>query len=163
MSRIRATAAATALGAFLLVGVGATTAHADNGAGANDHSNSSVVGNAGSGDAIGTVTGNVANTRQTATGSGASNQNNGRAVTGNGGSIGALQGNGHVDARVSDPHVLHQTALPPPGPGVRLPRRAGRASGPRATPTPPAPPGPVDAGSRRGPAWRCADGSAPRR
>ncbi|CAM5406747.1 hypothetical protein AB0F92_39355 [Kitasatospora aureofaciens] len=107
MSRIRAAAAVTALGAFLLVGVGATTAHADNGAGANDRSNSSVVSDAGSGNVIGTVAGHVANTQQTATGSGASNQNNGLAVTGNGGSIGALQGNGNVGARLSYPHVLH--------------------------------------------------------
>ncbi|MFF7990363.1 hypothetical protein ACFZDG_11300 [Kitasatospora xanthocidica] len=107
MSRIRAAAAVTALGAFLLVGVGAATAHADNGAGAIDHSNGSVVSNVGSGNIIGNVHGNVVNTQQTATGSGASNQNNGLAVTGNGGNIGALQGNGNVDARVYYPHVLY--------------------------------------------------------
>ncbi|MFJ9775228.1 hypothetical protein ACIRVF_28935 [Kitasatospora sp. NPDC101157] len=106
MSRIRAAAAVTALGAFLLVGVGAATAHAANGAGANDHSNGSVVSNAGSGNVIGPVTGNVVNTQQTAIGSGASNQNNGLAVTGNGGTIGALQGNGNFDARALYRHVL---------------------------------------------------------
>ncbi|MFH9353448.1 hypothetical protein [Kitasatospora sp. NPDC017646] len=107
MSRIRAAAAVTTLGALLLVGVGAATAHADNGAGVDDHSNSSVVSNAGSGNVIGTVTGNVVNTQQTAAGSGASNQNNGLAVAGNGGNVGALQGNGNFDARVHYPHVLH--------------------------------------------------------
>ncbi|WP_030061010.1 MULTISPECIES: hypothetical protein [Streptomyces] len=107
MSRIRAAAAVTALGAFLLVGIGAAAAHADNGAGAIDHSNGSVVSNVGSGNVIGNVHGNVVNTQQTATGSGASNQNNGLAVTGNGGNIGALQGNGNVDARVYYPHVLY--------------------------------------------------------
>ncbi|MER7672976.1 hypothetical protein ABTY61_31595 [Kitasatospora sp. NPDC096128] len=107
MSRIRAAAAVTALGAFLLVGVGAATAHADNGAGAIDHSNSSVVNNVGSGNVVGTVNGNLVNTQQTATGSGASNQNNGLAVAGNGGNVGALQGNGNFDARVYYPHVLY--------------------------------------------------------
>ncbi|MFD8701538.1 hypothetical protein ACFV1W_02805 [Kitasatospora sp. NPDC059648] len=107
MSRIRAAAAVTALGAFLLVGVGAATAHADNGAAANDHSNGSVVSNVGSGNVIGSVAGNVVNTQQTATGSGASNQNNGLAVTGNRGNIGAVQGNGNFDARVYYRHVLY--------------------------------------------------------
>ncbi|MFI6846031.1 hypothetical protein OG535_17640 [Kitasatospora sp. NBC_00085] len=107
MSRIRAAAAVTALGAFLLVGVGAATAHADNGAGADHHSNSSVVSNTGSDNVIGNVHGNVANTQQTATGSGASNQDNGLAVTGNGGDIGALQGNGNPAATVYYPHVLY--------------------------------------------------------
>ncbi|KJS56939.1 hypothetical protein VM98_04165 [Streptomyces rubellomurinus subsp. indigoferus] len=107
MSRIRAAAAVTALGAFLLVGVGAATAHADNGAGAIDHSNSSVVSNVGSGNVLGTVNGNLVNTQQTATGSGASNQNNGLAAAGNSGNVGALQGNGNVDARVYYPHVLY--------------------------------------------------------
>ncbi|MFD0276607.1 hypothetical protein ACFVHB_22250 [Kitasatospora sp. NPDC127111] len=105
MSRIRA-AAATALGAFLLVGAGAATAHADNGAGADHHSNSGVVSNTGSNNVLGGVLGNAVNTQQTATGSGASNQNNGLAVTGNGGDIGALQGNGNVGAAVFYPVVL---------------------------------------------------------
>ncbi|MFE2721267.1 hypothetical protein [Kitasatospora sp. NPDC059327] len=105
MSRIRAAAAVTALGAFLLVGVGAATAHADNGAGADHHSNSSVVSNTGSNNVIGNVIGNVVNTQQTATGSGAGNQNNGLAVTGNAGNIGALQGNGNVAADVH-PHFV---------------------------------------------------------
>ncbi|MFE5580085.1 hypothetical protein [Kitasatospora sp. NPDC056531] len=105
MSRIRAAAAVTALGAFLLVGVGAATAHADDGAAATDHSNGSVVSNVGSGNIIGNVHGNVVNTQQTATGSGASNQNNGLAVAGNGGNVGAVQGNGNFDARVHYPRV----------------------------------------------------------
>ncbi|MFJ2865047.1 hypothetical protein [Kitasatospora sp. NPDC087314] len=103
MSRIRA-AAATALGAFLLVGFGAASAHADNGAGALDHSNSSVVNNNGSANVVGNVNGNVVITQQTATGSGASNQNNGLAAAGNAGNIGALQGNGNLDAQVHLPH-----------------------------------------------------------
>ncbi|MEU6232534.1 hypothetical protein [Kitasatospora sp. NPDC047058] len=102
MSRIRA-AAVTALAAFLLVGAGAAAAYADNGAGADHHSNSGVVSNTGSGNILGGVVGNVANTQQTATGSGASNQNNGLAVTGNGGDIGALQGNGNVGTAVFYP------------------------------------------------------------
>ncbi|MFB6889668.1 hypothetical protein ACFCX4_10180 [Kitasatospora sp. NPDC056327] len=101
MSRIRAAAAVTALGAFLLAGLG--TAHADDGAGANDHANSSVVSNTGSGNVIGNVFGNVVNTQQTATGSGASNQNNTLAATGNAGGIGALQGNGNLTAPIVPP------------------------------------------------------------
>ncbi|MFJ6773829.1 hypothetical protein ACIQOV_23240, partial [Kitasatospora sp. NPDC091257] len=93
MSRIRAAAATAALGAFLLVGVGAATAHADNGAGSTDHSTGSVVSDAGSGNIIGDVHGNVVNTQQTATGSGAGNQNNNLAVTGNGGSVSGTQNN----------------------------------------------------------------------
>ncbi|MCG6497152.1 hypothetical protein [Kitasatospora sp. A2-31] len=103
MSRIRAAAAVTALGALLLVG--AATAHADNGAGADHLSNSGVVSNTGSNNVIGGVVGNVVNTQQTATGSGASNQNNGLAVTGNAGNIGALQGNGNLAADVFYPVV----------------------------------------------------------
>ncbi|MEU1421232.1 MULTISPECIES: hypothetical protein [unclassified Kitasatospora] len=105
MSRIRAAAAVTALGAFLLVGLGSATAYADNGAGANDHSNSSVVNNNGSGNVIGNVTGNLVSTQQTATGSGAGNQNNGLAVAGNAGNVGALQGNGNLAADVH-PHIF---------------------------------------------------------
>ncbi|MEV0189243.1 hypothetical protein AB0I39_12020 [Kitasatospora purpeofusca] len=102
MSRIRAAAAVTALGAFLLAGIG--TAHADNGAGADHHSNSSVVSNTGSGNIIGNVHGNVVSTQQTATGSGASNQSNTLASTGNAGNIGALQGNGNLAALFA-PHI----------------------------------------------------------
>ncbi|MFI2607320.1 hypothetical protein [Kitasatospora sp. NPDC018619] len=111
MSRIRAAAAVTALGAFLLVGFGAAAAHADGGAGAADHSNGSVVSNAGSGNVIGNVHGNMVGTQQTATGSGAANQDNGLAVAGNSGSVSAVQGNEHgkrgVEARVYYPHVLY--------------------------------------------------------
>ncbi|MFE7591043.1 hypothetical protein ACFU6K_16725 [Kitasatospora sp. NPDC057512] len=124
MSRIRAAAAVTALGALLLVGFGAATANADSGAGAgaSDRSNGSVVSDSGSGNIIGAVHGNVVNTQQTATGSGAGNQNNGVAVTGNGGTVSADQDNtvqhkslrrdaprrdGGVDAQVYYPHVLY--------------------------------------------------------
>ncbi|MFJ7912164.1 hypothetical protein [Kitasatospora sp. NPDC096204] len=127
MSRIRAAAAVTVLGAFLLVGFGAATAHAGNGAGPADHSGAGVVSNAGSGNIVGNVHGTVVNTQQTATGSGAGNQHNGLAVTGNSGSVGVQQSNGGtadpgrgddgnagttqsdrgVDARVHHPHVLH--------------------------------------------------------
>ncbi|MBD0672305.1 hypothetical protein [Streptomyces sp. CBMA156] len=99
MSRFRAAAAVTALGAFLLLGAGAATAHADDGAGsgAPDRSNGSTVNDSGSGNIIGNVHGNVVNTQQTATGSGAGagNQDNGLAVTGNTGSVEAHQNNGN--------------------------------------------------------------------
>ncbi|MGW3043092.1 hypothetical protein ACWC9T_24275 [Kitasatospora sp. NPDC001159] len=49
----------------------------------------------------------MVNTHKTATGSGVSNQDNGLAVAGNGGNVGALQGNGDFDARVYYPHVPH--------------------------------------------------------
>ncbi|GAA1413560.1 hypothetical protein GCM10009639_66930 [Kitasatospora putterlickiae] len=101
MSRIRAAAAVTALGAFLLAGVGA--AHADNGAGADHQSTSGVVSNTGSNNVVGNVVGNVTGTQQTAGGSGAGNQANTLAVTGNAGSIGALQGNGDLPALVAPP------------------------------------------------------------
>ncbi|MET8546026.1 hypothetical protein ABZW03_36155 [Kitasatospora sp. NPDC004799] len=107
MSRLRAAAAVTALGALLLVGFGAAAAHADDGAGAADHANGSVVSGTGSGNVIGTVHGNVVNTQQTATGSGASNQHNGLAVAGNGGQVGGVQGHRGVDARVYYPYVLY--------------------------------------------------------
>nr|BFD92012.1 hypothetical protein KitaXyl93_33720 [Kitasatospora sp. Xyl93] len=106
MSRIRTAAAVTALGAFLLAGLGAATAHADDGAGAIDRSNGSAVNNAGSGNIIGDVHGNVVGTQQTATGSGASNQHNGVAVTGNSGNVGVLQGNGNGDAGAQAPRPV---------------------------------------------------------
>ncbi|MEU1284808.1 hypothetical protein [Kitasatospora sp. NPDC005856] len=84
MSRIRA-AAVTALGALLLAGVGAATAHADDAGSVSD---------AGSGNIIGSVHGNAVDTQQTATGSGAGNQHNGLAVTGNSGSVSGTQSNG---------------------------------------------------------------------
>ncbi|MEU3570950.1 hypothetical protein AB0E96_21385 [Kitasatospora sp. NPDC036755] len=93
MSRIRAAAAVTALGAFLLVGFGAATAHAGNRADAADHADSSVVSNSGSGNIMGNVNGNAVNTQQTATGSGAGNQDNGLAVAGNTGSVSSQQSN----------------------------------------------------------------------
>lgn len=91
MSRTRAITAATALGAFLLLGIG--SAQADNGAGSDNGSNSSVVSNWGSGNVLGSVTGNGNSSQQTATGSGGSNQNNTNAVAGNSGVVGAEQGN----------------------------------------------------------------------
>ncbi|MFE7560214.1 hypothetical protein [Kitasatospora sp. NPDC057500] len=101
MSRIRTAAAVTALGAFLLAGVG--TAHADNGAGADHQSTSGVVSNTGSNNVLGNVVGNVTGTQQTATGSGAGNQANTLAVSGNAGSVGVLQGNGGPAAPVAPP------------------------------------------------------------
>ncbi|GHH70132.1 hypothetical protein ACFRKE_19775 [Kitasatospora indigofera] len=105
MSRIRAVAAVTALGAFLLAGIG--TAQADNGAGSEQHSNSSVVSSVGSGNIVGGVHGNAAGSQQSATGSGGSNQGNSTAVAGNAGAVGALQGNGNLAAKVYYPFVLY--------------------------------------------------------
>ena len=105
MSRIRAVAAVTALGAFLLVGVG--TAQADNGAGSEHNSNSSVVSNTGSGNIVGSVNGNANATQQTATGSGSSNQNNNTGIAGNSGGIGTIQGNGNLSHKVYYPFVLY--------------------------------------------------------
>ncbi|MGW6917374.1 hypothetical protein ACWGB8_26610 [Kitasatospora sp. NPDC054939] len=104
MSRIRTAATVTALGAFLLLGAG--TAQADNGAGAGQHSNSSVVSNVGSGNIVGGVNGNAVGSQQTATGSGGSNQANTTAVAGNSGNVGALQGNGNLAAHVFYPFPL---------------------------------------------------------
>ncbi|MFE6865948.1 hypothetical protein ACFVFS_05285 [Kitasatospora sp. NPDC057692] len=94
MSRIRAAAAVTVLGAFLLAGAGA--ARADDTAGADHQSNSGVVSNTGSGNVVGNVLGNLAGAQQTALGSGAGNQGNTLAAAGNTGSIGVLQGNGEL-------------------------------------------------------------------
>ncbi|MGW4892617.1 hypothetical protein ACWEQL_10180 [Kitasatospora sp. NPDC004240] len=105
MSRIRTAAAVTALGAFLLLGAG--TAQADNGAGADHNSNSGVVSTIGSGNIVGGVNGNAVGTQQAATGSGAANQNGTTAVAGNSGGVGALQGNGNLAAEVYYPFVLY--------------------------------------------------------
>ncbi|MFJ4677291.1 MULTISPECIES: hypothetical protein [unclassified Kitasatospora] len=105
MSRIRAAAVVTALGAFLLAGVG--TAAADNGAGADHASNSGVVSTIGSGNIVGPVHGNANATQQTATGSGASNQNNTLGVTDNAGGVGALQSNANLAHTVYYPFVLY--------------------------------------------------------
>ncbi|MFI6444962.1 hypothetical protein [Kitasatospora sp. NPDC050543] len=95
MTRIRArrlvgllAAAPLAVG-LLLAGAGA--AAADNGALASDSSNSSVVSNIGSGNIFGSVDGNYNSTQQTATGSGASNQNNTLGVKDNAGFVYADQ------------------------------------------------------------------------
>ncbi|MFE0458065.1 hypothetical protein ACFW1A_02230 [Kitasatospora sp. NPDC058965] len=91
MSRTRALTAITALGAFLVLGIG--SAQADNGSGAANNSNAGVVSNWGSGNVVGSVTGNNNGAQQVATGSGGSNQNNSALVAGNSGTVGALQGN----------------------------------------------------------------------
>ncbi|MFC9325201.1 hypothetical protein [Kitasatospora sp. NPDC057015] len=84
--------AALPLAAGLLL-VGAGAAVADNGALAGDGSNSSVVSNIGSGNIFGSVDGNYNATQQTATGSGASNQNNTLGVKDNAGLVFADQSN----------------------------------------------------------------------
>ncbi|MFD5918134.1 hypothetical protein ACFVYP_15115 [Kitasatospora sp. NPDC058201] len=76
---------------LLLAGAGA--AAADNGALANDGSNSGVVSNIGTGNIFGSVDGNYVSNQQTATGSGASNQANTLAVKDNSGAILAGQSN----------------------------------------------------------------------
>ncbi|KJY38056.1 MULTISPECIES: hypothetical protein [unclassified Streptomyces] len=94
-NRIRRTAgvllAAPLAAGLLLAGAGA--AAADNGALANDGSNSGVVSNVGTGNVFGSVDGNYISTQQTATGSGASNQANTLAVKDNSGTILAGQSN----------------------------------------------------------------------
>lgn len=77
---------------LLLAGAGAAAAD-DNGALANDGSNSSVVSNVGTGNVFGSVDGNHVSTQQTATGAGASNQSNTLAVKDNSGVILAGQSN----------------------------------------------------------------------
>lgn len=91
MSRTRALTAATVLGAFLILGIG--SAQADDGAAADNGSNSSVVSNWGSGNVVGSVTGNANSSQQTATGSGGSNQNTTNEVVSNSGVVGSEQGN----------------------------------------------------------------------
>ncbi|MET9398828.1 hypothetical protein [Kitasatospora sp. NPDC002965] len=76
---------------LLLAGAGA--AAADNGALANDGSNSGVVSNIGTGNIFGSVDGNYVSNQQTATGAGASNQANTLAVKDNSGAILAGQSN----------------------------------------------------------------------
>ncbi|MFF7587370.1 hypothetical protein ACFZCK_07760 [Kitasatospora purpeofusca] len=94
-NRIRRTAgvllAAPLAAGLLLAGAGA--AAADNGALANDGSNSGVVSNVGTGNVFGSVDGNYISNQQTATGSGASNQANTLAVKDNSGTILAGQSN----------------------------------------------------------------------
>jgi hypothetical protein len=76
---------------LLLAGAGA--ASADNGALAGDGSNASVVSNHDSGNIFGSVDGNYNATQQTATGSGASNQNNNFQVDHNSGFVLSDQSN----------------------------------------------------------------------
>ncbi|KJK57118.1 hypothetical protein [Saccharothrix sp. ST-888] len=80
---------------LLLAGAGA--AAADNGALAGDGSNSSVVSNTGTGNIFGSVHGNYNTTQQTATGAGASNQNNNLQVKDNAGLVLADQSNKNID------------------------------------------------------------------
>ncbi|MEU8921243.1 hypothetical protein AB0D10_09970 [Kitasatospora sp. NPDC048545] len=80
---------------LLLLGAG--IAAADNGAGAAAGSNAGVVSDVGTGNVFGGVDGNHVSTQQTATGSGASNQNNTLAVKDNAGAILAGQGNKNVN------------------------------------------------------------------
>ncbi|MGW2374332.1 MULTISPECIES: hypothetical protein [Kitasatospora] len=87
---------AVPLAAGLLL-AGAGVAAADNGAAAGTGSNAGVVSDTGTGNVFGGVDGNYVSTQQTATGSGASNQNNTLAVKGNAGNVLAGQGNKNVD------------------------------------------------------------------
>ncbi|MFD7584115.1 hypothetical protein ACFV84_01565 [Kitasatospora sp. NPDC059811] len=80
---------------LLLAGAGA--AAADNGAGAAAGSNAGVVSNVGTGNVFGGVDGNYISTQQTATGAGASNQNNTLAVKDNAGTILAGQSNKNIN------------------------------------------------------------------
>lgn len=97
MARFRTTRrAGLLLAAPLAAGLllaGAGSAAADNGAAAGHGSNSSVVSNIGSGNIFGSVNGNYNATQQTATGAGASNQNNNLQVKDNTGWIYADQSN----------------------------------------------------------------------
>ncbi|MFD8704441.1 hypothetical protein ACFV1W_17780 [Kitasatospora sp. NPDC059648] len=80
---------------LLLAGAGA--AAADNGAGAAAGSNAGVVSDTGTGNVFGGVDGNYVSNQQTATGSGASNQNNTLAAKDNAGDILAGQDNKNVN------------------------------------------------------------------
>jgi hypothetical protein len=80
---------------LLLAGAGAAVA--DNGAGAAGGSNAGVVSNTGTGNVFGGVDGNYVSTQQTATGSGASNQNNTLASKDDAGNILAGQGNQNIN------------------------------------------------------------------
>jgi hypothetical protein len=95
MSRIRlAFAAAPIAAAMILLGAGA--ASADSGSFATNHSNGSVVSDYGTGNLSGWVDGNSNWTQQTATGSGASNQNNTLGVKDNTGNVWSNQTNNNV-------------------------------------------------------------------
>lgn len=94
-ARVVAALAAAPLAAGLLL-AGAGAAAADNGALSGDGSNSSVVSNVGSGNIFGNVDGNYNWTQQTATGSGASNQNNTLGMKNNSGLVYADQSNKNV-------------------------------------------------------------------
>ncbi|WP_371480566.1 hypothetical protein [Kitasatospora sp. NBC_00315] len=96
--------AAVPFAAALLIG-GAGAAAADNGALAGGGSNSSAVSNVGSGNIFGSVDGNYGATQQTATGSGASNQNNTLGVKDNAGPVLADQSNANL-------HVIFAPVFP---------------------------------------------------
>ncbi|MFJ1753875.1 hypothetical protein [Kitasatospora sp. NPDC088134] len=91
-TRLAALLASVPLAAALLL-AGAGAAAADNGAAADHGSNSGVVANFGSGNIFGSVDGNYNATQQTATGAGASNQNNTLGVKDNTGIVYADQSN----------------------------------------------------------------------
>ncbi|MGW1172697.1 hypothetical protein ACWD4P_03100 [Kitasatospora sp. NPDC002543] len=84
---------------LLLAGAGA--AAADDGAAAEPGSDTGVVSNTGTGNAFGGVDGNYVSTQQTATGPGASNQDNTLAVKDNGGTVQAGQGNKDINVVVA--------------------------------------------------------------
>ncbi|MFG2912631.1 hypothetical protein ACGF0D_06995 [Kitasatospora sp. NPDC048298] len=84
---------------LLLAGAGAAVA--DEGAGADSGSDTGVVSNTGTGNVFGGVDGNYVSTQQTATGSGASNQDNTVAVKDNAGTVQGGQGNKDVTVVVA--------------------------------------------------------------
>ncbi|MDH6123549.1 hypothetical protein [Kitasatospora sp. GP82] len=84
---------ATPLAAGLLLAGAGSAAAADNGALSGDGSNSSVVSNHDSGNTFGYVGGNYNTAQQTATGAGASNQNNSSQVKDNTGFVFTEQSN----------------------------------------------------------------------
>lgn len=99
MKRTLGTLAAAPVAAVVLL-LGAGAAFADNGADANNGSTSnstttstSTTSNSGSGNVSGGVDGNYNATQQSATGSGANNQNNTAGVKDNGGVVVIQQGN----------------------------------------------------------------------
>ncbi|MFI9269751.1 hypothetical protein ACIGXM_03370 [Kitasatospora sp. NPDC052896] len=102
MARFRSARVAVALAAaplaagLLLAGAGSASAFANDGAGADNGSNSSVVSTVGSGNVFGTIDGNNNWTQQTATGDGASNQNNTLGVKDNSGMVLSGQGDKNV-------------------------------------------------------------------
>jgi hypothetical protein len=96
MSRIRTALVAVPLAAVSAAAalmLGAGSAAADNGAFAGGNSSSTTVSDTGSGNLSGWVDGNANWAQQTATGAGASNQNNTLGVKGNTGTLYSSQSN----------------------------------------------------------------------